>query len=162
MEFRLSNLRRSGFLYTYQVHFSMSYTPTEFDNIERSPKGEAGGGITSPPASEGMTPEEFARHKKVLMGINSAFGFVLVIMWFTGVGLSSFLSYFIALFKKKSSFETNLYFFIIILNLLFILLLYISAWRQMELESPIRYMYSFLIFYLILILKNFDTRKNSY
>ena len=73
----------------------MSYTPTEFDNIERSPKGEAGGGITSPPASEGMTPEEFARHKKVLMGINSAFGFVLVIMWFAGVGLSSFLSYFI-------------------------------------------------------------------
>jgi hypothetical protein len=74
----------------------------------------------------------------------------------------SFLSYFIALFKNKSSFETNLYFFISILNLLFILLLYISAWRQMELESPIRYIYSFLIFYLILILKNFDTRKNSY
>tara|TARA_Y100000389_G_scaffold92538_1_gene89288 strand:+ start:44555 stop:45883 length:1329 start_codon:yes stop_codon:yes gene_type:complete len=74
----------------------------------------------------------------------------------------SFLSYFIALFKNKSSFETNLYFFISILNLLFIFLLYISAWRQMELESPIRYIYSFLIFYLILILKNFDIRKNTY
>jgi len=55
------------------------------------------------------------------------------------------------LITGKSSYEVKIYIVITVLNLLFIFLLYISAWRNMELESPIRYIYSFLIFYLLLI-----------
>tara|TARA_B110000008_G_scaffold122810_1_gene125304 strand:+ start:10872 stop:12251 length:1380 start_codon:yes stop_codon:yes gene_type:complete len=53
--------------------------------------------------------------------------------------------------KNKINFEINIYFFSTILNFLFIFVLYISAWREMELESPIRYIYSFLPMYLIMI-----------
>ncbi len=63
------------------------------------------------------------------------------------------------LIKGKTKFELNLYIFISFLNLLFIFLLYISAWRAMELESPVRYIYSFLIFYL-LIIANSMSKKN--
>ena len=73
--------------------------------------------------------------------------------------LVSFIVYFFAAFKKKTNFEINIYFFITFLNFLFIYLLYISAWRNMELESPIRYMYSFLIFYLVIIIKSFESYK---
>jgi 4-amino-4-deoxy-L-arabinose transferase-like glycosyltransferase len=55
------------------------------------------------------------------------------------------------LISKKSSYELKIYIIITILNLLFIFILYISAWRNMELESPIRYIYSFLPMYLIMI-----------
>ena len=55
------------------------------------------------------------------------------------------------LITGKSNYEVKIYIVITVLNLLFIFLLYISAWRNMELESPIRYIYSFLIFYLLLI-----------
>ena len=34
--------------------------------------------------------------------------------------------------------------FIVCSNIIFIFLLYISAWQNMELESPIRYIWSFL------------------
>ena len=54
-------------------------------------------------------------------------------------------------FKNKDNFEINMYFLSIILNFSFIFILYISAWREMELESPIRYMYSFLPVYLLMI-----------
>jgi len=73
--------------------------------------------------------------------------------------LISFTSYMFALFKKKVDFELNTYFFASFINLLFILILYVSAWRQMELESPIRYIYSFLIVYFLVILKSFDSQK---
>lgn len=49
------------------------------------------------------------------------------------------------------SYEVKIYISITILNLLFIFLLYISAWRNMELESPIRYIYSFFILYFLII-----------
>jgi hypothetical protein len=74
--------------------------------------------------------------------------------------LITFVTYFIALYKNKTNFESNTYFLISVLNIFFILLLYISAWRQMELESPIRYVYSFLIIYLMLIMKNLELKKN--
>jgi hypothetical protein len=53
--------------------------------------------------------------------------------------------------KNKDNFEINIYFLSTILNFLLIFVLYISAWREMELESPIRYIYSFLPMYLIMI-----------
>ena len=39
--------------------------------------------------------------------------------------------------------ELNSYVLIILVNFFFILLLYISAWQNMELESPVRYIWSF-------------------
>ena len=71
----------------------------------------------------------------------------------------TFISYLYAVYMKKVNFELNLYFLISALNILFVLLLYISAWRQMELESPVRYIYSFLIIYFLVILKSFESQK---
>ena len=65
--------------------------------------------------------------------------------------------YFFCLKEGKSSFELNLYFFLSALNLLLILLLYISAWRDMELESPIRYIYSFIAVYILIFSKSYET-----
>ena len=70
-----------------------------------------------------------------------------------------FTSYIYAVYRKKVDLELNTYFFASLANLLFILILYVSAWRQMELESPIRYIYSFLIVYFLVILKSFDSQK---
>jgi hypothetical protein len=70
-----------------------------------------------------------------------------------------FTSYIYAVYRKKVDLELNTYFFASLANLLFILILYVSAWRQMELESPIRYIYSFLIVYFLVILKSFDSEK---
>ena len=64
------------------------------------------------------------------------------------------------LITGKLSYEVKIYIVITILNLLFIFLLYISAWRNMELESPIRYIYSFLIFYLLLISNSVSEDEN--
>ena len=64
------------------------------------------------------------------------------------------------LITGKSSYEVKIYIVITVLNLLFIFLLYISAWRNMELESPIRYIYSFLIFYLLLISNSVSEVEN--
>ena len=73
----------------------------------------------------------------------------------------SFIAYFFAAYKKKTNYEINIYFLITFLNFLFIFLLYISAWRNMELESPIRYMYSFLIFYIVIIIKSLESYKKA-
>lgn len=73
--------------------------------------------------------------------------------------LISFASYIYAWSKKNVDFELNTYFFASLINLFLILILYVSAWRQMELESPIRYIYSFLIIYFLIILKSFDSQK---
>jgi hypothetical protein len=64
------------------------------------------------------------------------------------------------LITGKLSYEVKIYIVITILNLLFIFVLYISAWRNMELESPIRYIYSFLIFYLLLISNSVSEDEN--
>ena len=65
--------------------------------------------------------------------------------------------YFFSLKEGKSSFELNLYFFLSVLNLLLILMLYISAWRDMELGSPIRYIYSFISVYILIFSKSYET-----
>ena len=67
--------------------------------------------------------------------------------------------YFVNLNKGKSSFETNLYFFLSVLNLQLILLLYISAWRNMELDSPTRYIYSFFAIYFLIFSKSYETMR---
>ena len=53
--------------------------------------------------------------------------------------------------NKKVSHQIMVYMFIVIFNLLCIFSLYISAWKNMELESPIRFIWSFLHLKLTLI-----------
>jgi hypothetical protein len=72
------------------------------------------------------------------------------------------ISLYLIIFRKgKSDRELNLYIFLSALNLLLILVLYISAWRGMELESPIRYIYSFMVFYFIIFSKSFERLQNQ-
>ena len=80
----------------------------------------------------------------------------------TYVLLLTFAFFIIASFKNQISFEHNIFSLISILNILFIAFLYISVWRDMELESPIRYIYSFLILYLIVISESLDAIKAKY
>ena len=66
-------------------------------------------------------------------------------------------SIYLIIFKKgKSDTELNLYVFLSAFNLLLIMVLYISAWRGMELESPIRYIYSFMVFYFLIFSKSLE------
>lgn len=66
-------------------------------------------------------------------------------------------SIYLIIFKKgKSDTELNIYVFLSAFNLLLILVLYISAWRGMELESPIRYIYSFMVFYFLIFSKSVE------
>lgn len=46
------------------------------------------------------------------------------------------------IFTKKFEFKTDLIFILINLNIIFVFLIYISVWQNMELESPIRYFLS--------------------
>ena len=57
---------------------------------------------------------------------------------------------------KDNSLLVNFSLFFIILNLIFILLLYSSAWRDMELESPIRYIFNLFHLKLFLLQVNLD------
>jgi hypothetical protein len=66
----------------------------------------------------------------------------------------------ITFIQGKSNFELNLYTFLSILNLLLILVLYISAWREMELDSPVRYIYSFMSLYFLIFSKSFERLEN--
>ena len=65
------------------------------------------------------------------------------------------------LFSTNIERNSYLYFLIVNINFIFIFALYISVWRNMELESPIRYMLNF--FHLMLISSfsnlNFLTKK---
>lgn len=63
--------------------------------------------------------------------------------------------------KTKKTFELNYLFFLIFINFILILLLYISVWRYMELESPIRfilnlYLIKFIFFTKVLDISNKD------
>ena len=80
----------------------------------------------------------------------------------TYVLILTFVIFIFASYKNKTSFENKVYFLISIFNILFIAILYISVWRDMELESPIRYIYSFLIFYLLILSNSLDALKNKY
>lgn len=65
------------------------------------------------------------------------------------------------LFRSDNTYEENLYLFLSVLNFLFIFLLYISVWRDMELESPIRYIYSFIPVYIVYIYLKLDRFINK-
>lgn len=66
------------------------------------------------------------------------------------------ISSFSLLIKKKLDFSTGFLISIFFVNILFIFILYISAWRGMELESPIRFIYTYLLLQLIVIGKSFE------
>tara|TARA_B100000131_G_scaffold30069_1_gene28182 strand:- start:394 stop:1785 length:1392 start_codon:yes stop_codon:yes gene_type:complete len=73
--------------------------------------------------------------------IDKPMSYIILIATFT---------YFLYLFLVSyRHFELNLYSFLSITNAILVFLLYISVWQNMELESPIRYIYSFLPFYLV-------------
>ena len=68
------------------------------------------------------------------------------------------LSIIICIYKICRNFDLDhifsFYIFFIALNLLLILVLYVSAWRNMELESPIRYILNLLPLYFMTIFQN--------
>ena len=70
-------------------------------------------------------------------------------------------SYIYTAYMSRVNLELNIYFLTATLNTIFVFLLYISAWREMELESPIRYIYSFLVVYLVIISKTFKYKEES-
>ena len=72
--------------------------------------------------------------------------------------LAMFFTLMIAHFyKQKLRYkEINFYTLIILLNFIFIFILYISIWRNMELESPIRYMLNLLHITIFTQLKVID------
>lgn len=66
------------------------------------------------------------------------------------------ISVFSLLIKKKLNYSLSFLITIFFVNMLFVFILYISVWRGMELESPIRFIYTFLLLQLIIIGKSFD------
>lgn len=69
--------------------------------------------------------------------------------------------YYLFQFKQKNI-QINTFLFFIFLNYMFVFLLYISAWKKMELESPIRFFLQFLNLKLLtmgLILEDLDKRN---
>ena len=77
----------------------------------------------------------------------------LIILFF----ISYFCYYFI--FKDFTNFNSALL-ILSVLNFIFVFLLYISVWQTMELESPIRYFYSFIPVYSIAIFFNLEKIQN--
>ena len=79
----------------------------------------------------------------------------LILIFFT-------ISYiYFVLMKEFNKFSTAL-FLLSLLNFLMVFLLYISVWQNMELESPIRYFYSFIPIFLVTIFLNIDKLNNFY
>jgi len=76
-----------------------------------------------------------------------------------------FVFYFSYLYSKKmiKKFElkTDLIFLLINLNIIFVFLIYISVWKNMELESPIRYFLSNLHLILSSIFLSIEISKNK-
>jgi len=62
---------------------------------------------------------------------------------------------------KKLSFEMNVYIFSSFLNFLLVIFLYISVWKNMELESPVRYIYNFIPLYMIIIYKFIEIAEEN-
>jgi len=79
----------------------------------------------------------------------------LIILFF----ISYFCYYFI--FKDFTNFNSALL-ILSVLNFIFVFLLYISVWQTMELESPIRYFYSFIPVYSIAIFFNLEKIQNLF
>ena len=62
---------------------------------------------------------------------------------------------------KNSSSLINTSFILVNLNIIFVFVLYISAWRNMELESPIRYFLNYLHLILFSIFTNIENFKHK-
>lgn len=67
-----------------------------------------------------------------------------------------FLIIYKLLVKKSFINETYMLMFFSVLNIIFILLLYISAWRNMELESPVRFIVAFIYLKSIFIFNELE------
>ena len=65
-------------------------------------------------------------------------------------------------FIKKFELRTDLIFTLINLNIVFVFLIYISVWQNMELESPIRYFLNNLHLLIISILLTIENAKNKH
>ena len=63
------------------------------------------------------------------------------------------------IFVKKFELKTDLIFLLINLNIIFVFLIYISVWQNMELESPIRYFLSNFHLVLLSIFLKFENNK---
>ena len=63
------------------------------------------------------------------------------------------------IFIKKFELQSDLIFLLINLNIIFVFLLYISVWQNMELESPIRYFLSNLHLLMLSIFLKIDKTK---
>ncbi len=66
------------------------------------------------------------------------------------------------IFIKKFELRTDLIFILINLNIVFVFLIYISVWQNMELESPIRYFLSNLHLLIISGFLAIENAKNRY
>ncbi len=64
------------------------------------------------------------------------------------------------IFIKKFDLQTDLIFIILNLNTIFVFLIYISVWQNMELESPIRYFLNNLHLYIVSIFLTIEKTKN--
>ncbi len=63
--------------------------------------------------------------------------------------------------KTNNVYELNYFFFLIFINIILVLLLYISVWRFMELESPIRFILNLYLIKFIFLTKILDTFKKE-
>ena len=75
---------------------------------------------------------------------------------FVLVTITNFLIY------KYNTFEMRIYSVLSLLNLIFIFCLYVSVWRDMELESPIRYIYSFIPIYCVMFIISVKNIKENF
>ena len=65
------------------------------------------------------------------------------------------------IFTKRFEFKTDLIFTLINLNIIFVFLIYISVWQNMELESPIRYFLNNLHLLIASILLSIESVKKD-
>tara|TARA_B100000925_G_scaffold290379_1_gene275443 strand:- start:2886 stop:3521 length:636 start_codon:yes stop_codon:yes gene_type:complete len=80
----------------------------------------------------------------------------LVILFFT-----FYFSYIYSkIFIKKFELQNEIFFALINLNIIFVFLIYISVWQNMELESPIRYFLNNLHLLIISTLLTIESAKN--
>jgi hypothetical protein len=63
------------------------------------------------------------------------------------------------IFTKRFEFKNDLIFILINLNIIFVFLIYISVWQNMELESPIRYFLSNLHLIIASVLISIESAK---
>lgn len=78
------------------------------------------------------------------------------LVYFTALVFSIF-----QLILNKDKKENIIYLSILLVNTGLVLILYISAWRNMELESPIRYFLTLMGLYFLIIFKNDDSKAET-